>query len=286
MKFGVNTFIWSADFGRAQMPLLPKIKSWGFDGIEVPIFRPGEFAAAEIRAGVEAHALECTVCSVLVKGFSLISEDAGVRRATLAHMQDVIRSAADAGARILAGPLYCPVGFLPGRRRTQDEWTWAVEAYQQLGETLSAHGLTLAIEPLNRFETYFLNTAADAARLAADVNHPNVGILFDTFHANIEEKNIADGYRTIGRHVRHVHTCENDRGIPGSGHVEWDEVFRALHDIKYDGWLTIESFGFALGDLSAAAAIWRDIEKTPESIAIEGLKFLRSAAVGVSNTVR
>jgi D-psicose/D-tagatose/L-ribulose 3-epimerase len=277
MKFGVNAFIWSADFGRAQMPLLPKIKSWGFDGIEVPIFRPGEFAAADIRAGVDAHGLECTVCSVLVKGFSLISEDASVRRATLAHMQDVIKAAAGAGTKMLAGPLYCPVGYLPGRRRTQDEWNWAVEAYQQLGETLAAHGLTLAIEPLNRFETYFLNTAADAARLAADVNHPNVGILFDTFHANIEEKNIADGYRTIGRHVRHVHTCENDRGIPGSGHVEWDEVFRALRDINYDGWLTIESFGFALGDLSAAAAIWRDIEKTPESIAIEGLKFLRLA---------
>lgn len=283
MKFGVNSFIWSAEFGRAQLPLLPRIRDWGFDGIEVPIFRPSEFAAAEIRTGVEAHDLECTVCSVLVKGFSLISDDADVRRATLTHMQDVIKAAADAGTKILAGPLYCPVGYLPGRRRTADEWNWAVEAYQRLGDTLVAHDLTLAIEPLNRFETYFLNTAADAARLADDVNHPSVGILFDTFHANIEEKNIADGYRTVGRHVKHVHTCENDRGIPGSGHVEWHDVFRALREINYDGWLTIESFGFALGDLSAAAAIWRDIERTPESIAIEGLKFLQSAAADVSD---
>jgi D-psicose/D-tagatose/L-ribulose 3-epimerase len=105
MKLGVNSFIWSATFGSAQLPLLPKIKSWGFDGVEVPIFRPREFAAAEIRAGVEAHDLECTVCSVLVQGFSLISEDAGVRRATLTHMQDVIRAAADAGTKVLAGPL-------------------------------------------------------------------------------------------------------------------------------------------------------------------------------------
>jgi D-psicose/D-tagatose/L-ribulose 3-epimerase len=276
MKLGVNSFIWSAEFGAAQLPLLPKIKSWGFDGVEVPIFRPGEFAAAEIRAGVEAHGLECTVCSVLVQGFSLISEDAGVRRATLTHMQDVIKAAADAGTKVLAGPLYSPVGYLPGRRRTPDEWKWAVEAYQQLGDTLVAHDITLAIEPLNRFETYFLNTAADAARLAGEVNHPNVGILFDTFHANIEEKKIGDGYRTVGRHLAHVHTCENDRGIPGSGHVDWDDVFRALRETKYDGWLTIESFGFALGDLSAAAAIWRDIEKTPESIAVEGIKFLRT----------
>lgn len=277
MKFGVNSFIWSADFRTAQLPLLPKIKAWGFDGVEVPIFRPGEFAAAEIRAGVEAHGLECTVCSVLVQGFSLISEDAAVRRATLVHMQDVIKAAAEAGTRVLAGPLYCPVGYLPGRRRTPDEWSWAVEAYQRLGDTLVRHGITLAIEPLNRFETYFLNTAADAARLVEEVNHPSVGVLFDTFHANIEEKSIGDGYRTVGRHLKHVHTCENDRGIPGSGHVEWDDVFRALGEVNYHGWLTIESFGFAIGNLSAAAAIWRDIEKTPESIAVEGLKFLRSA---------
>jgi D-psicose/D-tagatose/L-ribulose 3-epimerase len=280
MKFGVNTFIWSAEFGAGQLALLPRIKGWGFDGIEVPIFRPRDFAAAEIRAGVEAHGLECTVCSVLVDGFSLISDDAGVRRATLAHLRDIVKAAADGGATMLAGPLYSPVGYLPGRRRTEEEWQWAVEAYQRLGDTLVNHGVTLAIEPLNRFETFFLNTAADAARLADAVGHPHVGILFDTFHANIEEKDIAEGYRTIGRHLKHVHTCENDRGIPGSGHVEWNDVFAALRAIDYDGWLTIESFGFALGDLSAAAAIWRDIEKDPESIARDGIAFLKRKASG------
>jgi D-psicose/D-tagatose/L-ribulose 3-epimerase len=275
MKFGVNTFIWSAGFDRSNLPLLPRIKAWGFDGVEVPLFRPGEFAAADIRNGVEAHGLECTVCAVLVKGLSLISDDPAVRRRTEIHMQDVVKASAEAGAKIVAGPVYCPVGELPGRRRTADEWKRAVEAYQRLGDTLIRHDVTLAIEPLNRFETYFLNTAADAAALAGEIAHPHVGILFDTFHANIEEKDIAAGYRTIGRHLKHVHTCENDRGIPGSGHVEWASVFQALRSINYDGWLTIESFGFALGDLSAAAAIWRDIEATPESIAVEGIKFLK-----------
>jgi len=116
--------------------------------------------------------------------------------------------------------------------------------------------------------------------LCDQVNHPNVGILFDTFHANIEEKSIAEGYRTVGRHLRHVHTCENDRGIPGSGHVEWPAVFQALRELKYDAWLTIESFGFALGDLSSAAAIWRDIETSPELIAFEGIKFLKENTLG------
>lgn len=276
MKFGVNTFIWSAQFDRSNLPLLPTIKENGFDGIEVPLFRPSEFAAADIRKGLAENALECTICAVLVDGLSLISEDASVRARTQAHVKDMIASAAEVGAKIIAGPVYCPVGYLPGRRRTADEWKWAIEGYQALGDTLQSHGVTLAIEPLNRFETYFLNTAADAAALCDAVNHPNVGILFDTFHANVEEKSIADGYRTVARHLKHVHTCENDRGIPGSGHVEWPAVFQALREIGYDGWLTIESFGFALGDLSSAAAIWRDIEKSPEVIAFEGVRFLKA----------
>ena len=275
MKFGVNTFIWAADFDKSCLPLLPVIKQNGFDGVELPLFRPENFLTAEIRSGLEENGLEATICSVLVGGFSLISEDAAVRAKTQAHLRDCVKTAADVGARIIAGPLYCPVGYLPGRRRTTEEWNWAIEGYHAVADTLVANKVTLEIEPLNRFETYFLNTAADVAALCDQVNHPNVGVLFDTFHANIEEKDIAAGYRTVGKHLRHVHTCENDRGIPGSGHVEWPSVFQALRDLNYDGWLTIESFGFALGDLSSAAAIWRDIEKTPESIAFEGIKFLK-----------
>jgi D-psicose/D-tagatose/L-ribulose 3-epimerase len=275
MKFGVNTFLWSADFDESHLSLLPEIKAGGFDGIEVPIFRPARFPAAAIRRGLEANALECTVCSVMLDGCNLISEDASVRRKTVAFLRELIQATAEVGAKIAAGPFYSPVGYLPGRRRTSDEWNRAVEGYQALGDTLQAHQVTMAIEPLNRFETYFLNTAHDAAALCDQVNDPNVGILFDTFHANIEEKDIAAGYGVVGRHLKHVHTCENDRGIPGSGHVEWDAVFQALRDLQYDGWLTIESFGFALGEISSAAAIWRDIERTPESIAFEGVKFLK-----------
>ena len=275
IKFGVNTFIWSESFDRSNLPLLPRVKSWGFDGVEVPLFTPANFAAADIRKGTEANGLECTVCSVLIAGFSLISDDADVRRKTIAHMKDSVKACAEAGATVIAGPLYCPVGYLPGRRRTADEWKRAIEGHQALGDTLASHGVTMAIEPLNRFETFFLNTAADAAKLAAEIGHPNTGILFDTFHANIEEKDIGAGYRTLGPHLKHVHSCENDRGIPGSGHVEWSGVFKALQEIRYDGWLTIESFGFALPQLSAAAAIWRDIEATPDSIASEGIKFLK-----------
>jgi D-psicose/D-tagatose/L-ribulose 3-epimerase len=276
MKYGVNTFIWTANFDSSNLPLLPRIKKAGFDGVEVPLFNPAQFAVADIRRGLKENGLECTICSVLTGGMNMISDDAAVRQKTRAHMEACVNSAAEVGAKIIAGPLYSPVGYLPGRRRTSEEWKWAVDCYQSLGPVLSSHGVTIAIEPLNRFETYFLNTAEDVARLCDEINHPNIGVLFDTFHANIEEKDIAQGYRTVGRHLKHVHTCENDRGIPGTGHVEWDGVFRALRDLKYDGWLTIESFGFSLGELSAAASIWRDIAPSPESIAFEGIKFLKS----------
>jgi D-psicose/D-tagatose/L-ribulose 3-epimerase len=283
MKFGANTLIWSGSFGPAQFDLLPRIKEAGFDGVEIPIFDAAAFDAAEARRAIEASGLECTACSALMSGQSLIADDASVRARTMGQMRDLIAAAAEAGATILAGPMYSPVGYLPGRRRTAEEWQRAVEAWQVLGETLAAHGVTLAIEPLNRFETYFLNTAADAVKLCDEIRQANVGILFDTFHANIEEKNIARALQTCGRHLKHVHTCENDRGTPGSGHVEWDEVFGAVREIKYDRWLTIESFGFNIPEICAAAAIWRDIEKTPEQIAFDGVKFLKQRTAAGHN---
>jgi len=293
MRFGVNTMIWAAEFGPAQFSLLPPIKAAGFDGIEVPLLHPETFAAAAVRRACAEHGLACTATTVLTGGLSLISGDAAIRHKAGALLREIIAATAEAGAEILAGPVYSPVGYLPGRRRTADEWTWAVEGLQALGDTLDQYQVTLAIEPLNRFETYFLNTAQDAAALAAAINHPRIGILFDTFHANIEEKDIAAGYRTVGPWLKHVHTCENDRGTPGSGHVAWPAVFQALRELHYDGWLTIESFGSALPELSAAAAIWRDIEPNAERIAFDGIQFLKqswsrpgAAAANPNSTLR
>jgi D-psicose/D-tagatose/L-ribulose 3-epimerase len=276
MKIGVNTLIWSLAYDESVRSQLPLIAEAGFDGIEVPLFRIADFPVSQIRQDIASHGLECTVCAVLVKGLSLISDDPSVRANTRRHVEDVIKYAADTGAKLIAGPLYCPVGYLPGRRPTEDEWNWAIDAYQSFTPTLESNGINLAIEPLNRFETFFLNTASDAARLCDQVAHPKIGILFDTFHANIEEKDIAAGLRTTGRHLKHIHISENDRGTPGSGHLPWNRVFQTLRELDYNGWLTIESFAFAIPEISAAAAIWRDIERTPGQIAYEGVKFLKA----------
>jgi D-psicose/D-tagatose/L-ribulose 3-epimerase len=275
MKFGANTFIWSDHFDPGQTALLDQVKHAGFDGIEIPLIEPGQMRIADIRRAIQRSGLECTICSVLPPGLSTISDDANVRNKTQNHLNRCIQTAAELGAFVIAGPVYAPVGYLPGHRRTAEEWKRAVDCFQQLSPALDEYRVTLAIEPLNRYETYFLNTAADAARLCQQIGHPKVGILFDTYHANIEEKNVAQGIAACGAYLRHVHSCENDRGIPGTGHVDWPAVAAVLHDTQYDGWLTIEGFGFSLGALSAAASIWRDLAPAAEDIAFKGLPFLR-----------
>lgn len=275
MRFGINTFLWTVKLGPEHAPLLDRIRAMGFDGAEYAIFDAAEFDPVGVRRVFADAGLGSTVCSVMTKDKNPVSEDASIRAAAAEHLRRVIAAVAEAGAEVLAGPLYAPLGDLPGRRRTDDEFKRAIEFFAGLGPWLDQHRVTLALEPLNRFETYFLNTAADAADLARQVNHSRVGILFDTFHANIEEKSIADGYRTVGPYLKHVHTCENDRGTPGSGHVDWNGVFQALNDVNYDGWLTIESFGSAIKEIAAAACIWRDLEKDSETLAEEGLRFLK-----------
>jgi len=282
MQFGVNLLLWTAAFEPSHRPLLDRIRNAGFDGVEVPMYKGRDFAVAALRQGLAETQMDCTICSVLVEGLSLISEDKHNRARAMDQMRENIAVAAEAGATLIVGPMYAPVGYLPGRRRTADEWKRGVEAWQQLASWLDEHNVTAAIEPLNRFETYFLNTAEDAARFCDAVGHPRVGVLFDTFHANIEERNIASGYRSLGKHLKHVHTCENDRGTPGSGHVEWREVFEALQELHYDGWLTIESFNSNLPEIAAATAIWRDLADPPESIAFEGIHFLKRMAAQFS----
>lgn len=278
MKYGINTLLWTAGFDRSHLDLLPKFREWGFDGVEIARFEFDTFPAADVRRAAEQNGLETVFCSALTGEVSLVTDDAALRRKAIEFVRRAVEVADEVGARTLAGPYCGPVGYLPGRRRTEDEWKRAVEGLQSLTDTLEAHDVTLALEPLNRFETYFLNTAADAVRLCEEVGNERIGILFDTFHANIEEKSIGQALAVCGRHVKHVHTCENDRGVPGSGHVEWTDVFSVLRKMSYHRWVVIESFGARIPEIAAAACIWRDLAPSSDAIAADGLRFLKSAA--------
>jgi D-psicose/D-tagatose/L-ribulose 3-epimerase len=282
MNYGINTLLWTAGFDRSHLDLLPRFRDWGFDGVEIARFEFDSFPAADVRRAAEAAGLKTIFCSALTGNLSLVSDDATTRANAAAFIKRGIEVAAEIGADTFVGPYCAPVGYLPGRGRNDEEWKWAVEGLQALGPVLESNGVTLAVEPLNRFETYFLNTVDDAVRLCNEVGHQRVGILFDTFHANIEEKNIGRALAMAGRHVKHVHTCENDRGIPGSGHVEWTDVFEALHTIQYDRWVVIESFGSRIPEIAAAACIWRDLAASSDHIASEGVKFLKRGLGGAA----
>lgn len=276
MKIGAISYLWAEEFGAEHCGILPRLKEAGLDGIEIGILTPNRFPAKEIRKELEKTGLGCTACAVIPSGSSLTSSDADQRRRARVHVQDCIKLAADAGSKILGGPMYSPVGYFSRKRRTEDEWEYGVESWREIAPVAEKNGVQIAIEPLNRFETYFLNTVSDTARFCDEIGSASVGLLADTFHANIEEKSIGQALRQAGRHLKHIHTCENDRGTPGSGNVNWKEFFETVKAIHYDGWMVIESFSFSMGQLSAAASIWRDIEREPEAVAFDGVKFLRA----------
>ena len=281
MKLGINTLLWTAGFNETHLSLFPRIKAWGFDGVEVATFAFDGFPARRIAQAARDEGLDCTLCSALTGSLSLVGDDSAAARDFLRHG---IETAAEMETRLFVGPFCAPVGQLLGRRRTTDEWKRAVDGLSSLVPDLESHGITMAIEPLNRFETYFLNTIGDGVELCKQVGSPRVALLYDSFHANIEEKDPAASFTTGAAHIAHVHTCENDRGIPGSGHVNWPHLFDAIRKAKYDDWLVIESFGFSIPEIAAAACIWRDLAANAEDIASEGAKFLRDFLIDNPST--
>ncbi|MDQ1257172.1 MAG: Sugar phosphate isomerase/epimerase, partial [Candidatus Hydrogenedentes bacterium] len=274
VRFGLNLLVYTAAFGKDQVDLIRKVADFGYDGVEIPFNDLDLLDAEATRKAREAANVGLTACAVLMPGMDLVSADAAERKAGVAHLKRCADITAAMGGNAVAGPLYAPVGKLTGRARTEDEWKRGVEGLRAAAEHAATVDILLAIEPLNRFETYFINTAHDAVQMAEEVDHPNLKVQIDTFHANIEEKSVGAAVRHAAPYLKHLHACENDRGIPGSGHVAWTEFFDAVAAIGYDGWMTIESFGFSLGEMSAAAAIWRDLAPTPEAIPFEGVKFL------------
>jgi len=278
MKFGLNALLYTAEFTNKQLDLIPKVAELGYDGIEIPFMDLDGMDAAAIGRALEAAGIGATGCAVLMPGTNLVSDDPAERQAGVARLKQCVDLAAEMGADAVAGPLYAPVGLITGRERTDDEWQRGVDGLRAAAEHAGKAGVGLAIEPLNRFETYFLNTAADGLAMVEAVGHPSLAVQLDTFHANIEEKDTPAAIRLLGSKLGHFHACENDRGQPGTGQVPWDGVFAALSDTGYDGWVVIETFARGIRDLCAAAFIWRDIYDSADGLAKDGLAFLRRSA--------
>ena len=275
MKVGMNLLLWTAFVEEAHFPILEKIKKTGYDGVEIPLFDGDAEHYKKIKKELDNLGLGCTAVTVVNADTNPISPDASVRKAALDRIKWALDMTSVMGGDVLAGPYHSALGVFSGQPPTADERKRAVEVLTQAADHAQKVKVKIAIEYLNRFECYFLTNALDAKNLVREINHPYFGTMYDTFHANIEEKNISQAIASMEDTYVHVHISENDRGTPGSGHVHWDETFKALRKAKYDGWLTIEAFGRALPDLAAATKIWRDMFPSPEDVYGNGFKFIK-----------
>lgn len=274
MRIGISAFAWTARFEQLHLELLPAISKMGLCGVEVPMFDPAALPIDKIREAFRANDLECTVCAILPESLNPISPDSGTRRKAVGHLVRCIEATAAMGSKILGGPLFAPIGYLPEHRPTSEEWKWAVETFQELIPALDANDVTLSIEPVNRSETFFLRTAAEAKRLCESIGNPRVGVTIDTFHANIEERNIPAAILALGPHLKHIHASENDRGPLGRGHVPFAEIVFALQKIGYEGYLMIEGFGYSSSEKNAPGWLWAETTVSPEDLASESLRYL------------
>jgi D-psicose/D-tagatose/L-ribulose 3-epimerase len=274
MRLGINLMAWGAGIGPAERARLPALAQMGYAGVEIPVFDPAGIDVPVLVQAVRESGLSCTVSSALPHRVSLL--DPAAQAEGIAFVRRLLEVAAQLGAEVVCGPLYHPVGRLSGQPRTAEEWHSCVRALRELARVAAACGVTLAIEPLNRFETYFLNTARDARFLIEEVGSRWVGVHLDTFHMNIEEKSFSEAIRQAGDVLVHVHCSENDRGIVGSGHIPWACILSTLRAIGYRRWVVCETFAGHIPELAAATALWRTVVPDPDTYARESARFLQA----------
>jgi D-psicose/D-tagatose/L-ribulose 3-epimerase len=275
MKIGMNLLLWTTHVTEEHYPQLEKIKATGFDGVEIPIFTGDDAHYQRLRDKLDELRLQSSTVAVATPEASAISPDPAIRKAAVERLKTIVRHSAILGADILCGPLHQALGVFSGTGPTEEEFKRAIEVHRAVADEAQRQGVRLAVEFLNRFECYFLNTTAAAAAYVRRVGHPNFKAMFDTFHANIEEENLTKAFSENAAEIVHVHVANNDRGVPGRGHIDFLAMFRAIKSTGYDGWLTIEAFGRALPELIEPTRVWRDFFKQPDDVVTEGYRFIR-----------
>lgn len=276
MKYGMNLLLWTSHVTEEHRPVLEMLKKQGYDGVELPIFELDTAHYQKVGKWLDDLGLQRTAVTCRGTDDNPASPDAKVRAAGVANNKKVLDCCQAVGATILAGPYHSALGYFTGTGATADEWKWAVESMRQVAEHAATGKTTLAVEYLNRFECYLLTNAVDTARFCKEVNHLRARMMYDTFHANIEEKHAAQAIKACKDYTVHVHISENDRGTPGQGHVNWKESFDTLKETGYDGWMVVEAFGLALPALAAATKIWRKMFESEEQLSRDSLAFMKT----------
>jgi D-psicose/D-tagatose/L-ribulose 3-epimerase len=277
MKFGVNSFVWvSPSTTEAVTTLAPKVKSMGFDILEIACENPDLLDISSIKDALSANHLSAIVCGVFGPDRNISSADPLIRTNARKYILWLIDSADQLGSPVICGPMYSAVGkaHLEDRAARVNEWALAVSELGEMADVAAGKGIRLAFEPLNRFETDMINTVSQGLAFIEDVGRANLGFHLDTFHMHLEEKSSAEAIRLAGEKIFHFHACENDRGIPGTGQVRWQEIASALMSVNYPGPVVIESFTPQVKEIARAVCIWREIAPSQDAIAQQGLKFL------------
>lgn len=277
-KLGVDTFIWSEAFSEKDLWVIPKAKELGFEVLDISISHPENFPTSLVKKKVEEVGIEVVTTTTLGEKTNLISPDPNIRAQGVKHMKLLVDINVELGSKITGGVNYAAWGYLPGRPRTEEEWNWSIAAMREIAEYAKGKSdLIIAVEPVNRFETHFLNIAEDAVRYCREVGTGNVKVHLDSFHMIREETSFRGAVETCGKeYLGYVHVCENNRGIPGTGLVPWREFFQALKDVGYQGPLVIESFDPSFKELNRQCAIWRKFADTGEELAVKGLHNLKA----------
>jgi len=276
MLFGMNLLLWSGDLSEAMLPVLEMLKKAGYDGVEVPLFDADVSKYQQWGRRLNDLGLRRTAVTIRTAADNPISPDAAVRTAGVEATKRTLDCCQALGAETLCGPYHSALGEFSGSGPTADEWKWGVDSMRKVAEHAAQAKVMLGIEYLNRFETYLLNCSEDTVRFVRDVNHPSCRMMYDTFHANIEEKSVAKAIQTCAAQTIHIHISENDRSTPGEGQIAWGETFDTLREVGYDGWMVVEAFGLALPEIAAATKIWRRMYRSEEQLAQDGLRFMKS----------
>lgn len=281
--FGVDSFIWSENFGEKDLHLFRKAKEIGFTTFDVFVSKPDGFPTALVKKAANDAGIKLVTTCVLNVKANPLAPDPKIQQNAVEFLKKMIDISIGLNAKTLGGVNYAAWGYLSGRPRTDDEWKWSVETLRKAAEYAKAQGsLILAFEPVNRFETHFLNIADDAVRYCKEIGLDNVGVHLDTFHMIREETSFTEPVKTCGKkYLAYIHVCENNRGIPGTGLVPWKEFFTAVRDIGYRGPLTIESFDPSFEEVNRNCAIWRKFAESGEQLAVEGLRNLKAIAATV-----
>jgi len=285
-KIGASSYIWVSPFSTDRIDQLAHAKSFGFDVYEIAVEDPNKIDIEQVQAEAERVGIDVNICGAFGETRDISSDVEQYRENGIAYVKTLIDMAKSVGSPYVAGPMYAAVGRtrLCSSDEKQRQTKLAADNIKMLAEYAAKRNVTLALEPLNRFETDFMNTVEQGLEFLDLVGYNNVGFLLDTFHMNIEEKSLLSAIRMAEGKIFDFHSCANDRGTPGEDHFDWPSIRKALADAGYTGPVVIESFTPQIKEIAKAVSLWRPLAQSSDKLAKDGFTFLNKIFNAITET--